>query len=145
MGTAAVEVIGVSGPEHFSLIINSHFETPADHDSSLFPIMHERNAPGIRTGRVAFPEDLQGAPDEVLADLSERYGTLADLHEFVRTVEGLARLHGLKSKELRKPYGNTVEDALERSDGRVSLIGSMREIAEFVTPARLASSRCESL
>src|SRR5688500_6499442 len=123
MGMAAVEVIGVPGPEHLSLFVDRHFETPADHDSSLLPVMHERNAPGIRTGCVPFLEDLQGAPDEVLADLTERYGALADLHEFVLAVESLARLRGLKSKELRKPDGNTVEDTLERSDGRVGLIG----------------------
>jgi hypothetical protein len=71
MRAAAVEVIGVAGPEHLSLPIDSHLETSADDDSALLSIMDEQNAPRIRARCIALLENLQGAPDEVLADLAE--------------------------------------------------------------------------
>lgn len=107
--------------------------------------MDQWHLAGIGTRLVTFLQDLQAAAENIFAHLPEGYRSFADFDKFIRAVKCLAAGLRLVGEKFGKADRYTVENALQRADGRVGGVDLIREIVELVTPARLASSRWEIL
>ncbi|MGY4502313.1 hypothetical protein ACVWYH_006270 [Bradyrhizobium sp. GM24.11] len=108
--------------------------------------MNEMNAPGVAAGLVALLQDLQGSAEQIVADLPIRDRLLADFGELFGAVEDLAAALRLKREELgTSPIGRPSRMRLSAPTDGFIWLDSISEIVELVTPARLASSRCDSL
>ena len=145
MRAAALEVVGVAGSEDATFAINGHLESAAENDTAFFAIVNQRDTSGVATRFVTLLQDLERAPEQVIADLSKGDRSLADLGQFVGPVKCLARPLGFEREEFGHSHRDAVENALERPDGGFIWLDSISEIVELVTPERLASSRWDSL
>ena len=96
---------------------------PADHDAAFLALMDQRHPAGVAAGLVAFFENLQRAAEQIVADLAIGDRLLADLGQFVGSIERLARPLRLDGEEFGQSHRNAVEDALERADRGVHLVG----------------------
>src|SRR6478736_3752680 len=123
VGPAALEIIGVAGPEDAALAVNSHFQPAREHDPAFLAIVHQRDAPGVAAGLVALLQDLQAATEQIVTDLAIGDRPLADFAQLVGTVKRLARAVGFEGEEFRHPHRDAVQDALERADRRIHLVG----------------------
>src|SRR5215218_2640003 len=99
MRPAALEIIGIAGPKDAALALDRHLEPAAENDAALLAIVDQRGTAGVAARFVAFFQDLQRAPEQVLADLPIGDQPLADLGQFVGPVENLARPVGLEREE----------------------------------------------
>src|SRR5690606_22832054 len=116
---AAFEIVGIARTQDTALGADGHLQASADDDAALLALMHQRHAPRICTGLVALFQNLQRAPDQVLADLPIGDAALSDLAQLLGHVENLARLFGLEREELGEADRNPVQNALQRADGRI--------------------------
>src|SRR5882762_5392597 len=118
---AALEIIGVAGPEDAAFAVDRHFQPARENDPAFFAIMHQRDASGVAAGLVTLFQYLQRAAEQIVADLKVRDRPLADLAQLVGTIKRLARPVGFEGEEFRHSHRDTVQDALQRADGRVHL------------------------
>src|SRR5262245_31474414 len=120
---AAFEIIGVAGPEDAALAVDCHFQPAGDDDAAFLAVMHQRHAAGVAAGAVTLMQDLQRAAEQAVADLQIGDRLLADFGQLISAVKRLARPLRLDGEEFRQAHRDAVEDALERADRRVHLVG----------------------
>ena len=123
MRTAAFEIIGIAGIEDAALVVDGHLEPAGDHDAAFLALVNQRHPAGVAAGFVSLLENLQRAAEQIVADLAIGDRLLADLGQFVGSIEGLARPLWLDGEEFGQSHRNAVEDALERADRRIHLVG----------------------
>src|SRR5260370_24743460 len=120
---AAFEIIGIAGMEDMALVVDRHLQPAGDHDAAFLAFVNQRHPAGVAAGLVALLQDLQGATEQIVPDLAIRNRLLADLGQFVGAVERFLLPLRLKGEEFGQSHWNTVEDALERADGGIHLVG----------------------
>src|SRR6266702_2907372 len=123
MRAAAFEIIGIARIEDAALVLDSDLELAGDYDAAFLAVMHQMDAAGVAAGLVALFQDLEVAAEQIVADLAIGDRLLADLGQLFWAVEDLAPCLRLQRKELGEPHRDAVEDALERADRRVHLVG----------------------
>lgn len=79
--------------------------------------------PGIGPDLIAFVQDRHGAPELAATDPAQRQLALADFNQLIRLIEcGLFGLW-LKREEIRQADGDAIQNAAQRPDRRVHLVG----------------------
>src|SRR5262249_19379860 len=105
------------------LAIDRHFQPARDDNAAFLAVMHQWYATGVAARTVTLVQDLQRAAEQAVADLQIGDRLLADLGQLISAVKRLARPLRLDGEEFRKAHRNAVEDALERADRRIHLVG----------------------
>src|SRR6187402_854174 len=123
MRAAALEVVGIAGIEDASLVLDGDFELSRDHDAAFLAVMNEMHASGVAAGLIALFQNLEVAAEQIVADLAIGDRLLAYLGQLFGAVEDLAPRLRLQREKLGEPHRDAVEDALERADRRVHLVG----------------------
>ena len=85
--------------------------------------MNQRDTSGVATPFVALLQDLERAAEQVIADLSKGDRSLADFTQLVGAVKRLARPVGFEREEFRHSHRDAIQDALERADRGIHLVG----------------------
>src|SRR6202171_771216 len=111
----AFEIIGVAGIEDMALVVDGHLQPAGDHHAAFLALMHQRHPAGVAARLVALFQNLQGAAEQIVADLAIRDRFLADLGQFVGPVKGFLLSLRLDGEEFGQPHRNTVENTLERA------------------------------
>jgi len=106
-----------------AFVVDGHLQPARDHDAAFLAVMGQRHPAGVAARLVALFQDLQAPAEQIVADLAEGDRLLADLGQFVGAIERLARPLRLDREEFGEPHREAVEDALERADRRVHLVG----------------------
>jgi hypothetical protein len=101
MRSPAFEIISVPRPQDPPLALDRDLQPSAQDDAALLALVREGNLAGICARFVAFLQDLERAPEQVVADLAVGNLALSDLDQFIPAIEGLLRLLRLQRKELR--------------------------------------------
>src|SRR6266550_5385576 len=120
---AALEIVGVAGSEDAAFAIDGHLESAAENDAAFLSIVNQRDTSGVTTRFVALLQDLERAAEQVIADLSKGDRSLADFTQLVGAVKRLARPVGFEREEFRHSHRDAIQDALERADRGIHLVG----------------------
>src|SRR6266702_2383617 len=123
MRPPALEIIGVAGSEDAAFAVHGYFQPARENDAAFFAVVNQRNAPGVAAGLITLFQYLQRTAEQIVADLAIGDRPFADLAQLVGTVKCLARPVGFEGEELRHAHRDAVEDALQRADRRVHLVG----------------------
>src|SRR5216683_6317780 len=123
MRAAALEIISVAGSEDPAFAIHSHLESAAEDDAAFLAIVNQRDTSGVATRFVTLLQDLERAAEQVIADLTKGDRSFADFAQLVGTVKRLARPVGLEREEFRHSHRDAIQNALERADRGIHLVG----------------------
>src|SRR5712691_1288093 len=123
MWAAALEIVSIAGSEDPAFTIHGHLESAAENDTAFFAIVNQRDTSGVATRFVTLLQDLERAAEQVIADLTKGDRPFADFAQLVGTVKRLARPVGFEREEFRHSHRDAIENALERADRGVHLVG----------------------
>jgi hypothetical protein len=81
--------------------------------------MLERYLSGVGPHGITLGQDLQRSPFKMLSYLPVGDAAAADLSKFIGSKKYLPRLRYFDGEKLRQSNRNSVENSLERPDGRI--------------------------
>ena len=144
MRDRAREIVRVAGAEDAALGADGELDAPAHDDAAFLAVVAQHVRARIRAGRVALVHDRHGAVRAARRDEPERDAAIAEVGELVapKNTCGLAERSSVKNSasDIGMPSSTFFS---ELTDG-LTRFCSISEIRPLVTPARLASSRCDS-